>query len=760
MEKLLIVVVTVTLFTGLYHFLFPNLSTHYPGDHHGSAALHQMALPACDRLQDSLSLVAFYQATNGAEWTNAWDLSLPMDTWYGITFNAEGCVVELNLIGNNLSGILPPELGALSNLKKLNVWNHSQITGTIPPELGQLSQLEYLRFSNSGLTGGIPYQLGSLSNLTYLDLSINTLSDTIPRELGELSLLVDLRLENNGLTGNIPPSLGSLSRLQRLKLENNNLTGVLPAALGNLRQLRTLDLSYNDIGGTIPASLGNLLQLGSLGLDDNELTGTIPTELGDLINLSSLLLARNQLEGAIPASLGDLQNLVHLWLFKNQLTGSIPSTLGRLPKVGVIQLNSNQLTGPIPPELGDLQQLVTLQLNDNKLNGTIPSELSRAPRLSNIQLDSNQLEGSIPLELAEKENLRYLLLSDNQLSGTIPAALGALPDLRNLECQNNQFSGCFPPELITLCALGFSEGQYLRGYNFTGNPDLPGGGDFDAFCSAGTGACPACVDLIMPLDGSVDVDPYTTISWTETTGLDGGYMLTIGTNPGGSDLLDHVDVGFTHSYDPGILPAAAVIYLSIEPYNAYGQSLNCPEAAFTTAAMPDCNLPDVAILDDQPLASGFYRAALSISSSALLPSDAVVDFTAGQSILLEAGFQAETGSFFKATIAACDPQVDIKVIPEAAFGTIAASEFLTLEAYPNPFRQATTVRYQLPVTTEVHLMVYDLSGHRQTILLSGEQQEEGFHEMMISTDNWSPGIYTLSIQTKEERSSIRIIMIE
>ncbi len=32
---------------------------------------------------DSLALVALYNATDGANWTNTWNLNDPMSTWYG-----------------------------------------------------------------------------------------------------------------------------------------------------------------------------------------------------------------------------------------------------------------------------------------------------------------------------------------------------------------------------------------------------------------------------------------------------------------------------------------------------------------------------------------------------------------------------------------------------------------------------------------------------------------------------------------------------
>ena len=75
----------------------------------------------CDRIADSLALVALYNETNGPEWTHTWNLKEPMSTWYGIILNSNGCVkcVDLdgrvecggyifNNLGNNLIGQIPP----------------------------------------------------------------------------------------------------------------------------------------------------------------------------------------------------------------------------------------------------------------------------------------------------------------------------------------------------------------------------------------------------------------------------------------------------------------------------------------------------------------------------------------------------------------------------------------------------------------------------------------------------------------------------
>jgi len=75
-------------------------------------------------------------------------------------------VMKIDLIYNNLSGIIPTQFWELINLK-LAFLQLNQLTGSIPPEIGQLINLEWLVLNNNQLTGSIPPEIGQLLNLEY-----------------------------------------------------------------------------------------------------------------------------------------------------------------------------------------------------------------------------------------------------------------------------------------------------------------------------------------------------------------------------------------------------------------------------------------------------------------------------------------------------------------------------------------------------------------------------------------------------------------
>ena len=82
------------------------------------------------------------------------------------------------------------------------------MSGPIPPELGSLSKLIRLGLYDNQLTGGIPSVLSSLPNLELLNLSDNQLTAEIPSELGKLGNLAELYLGGSSqLAGCIPQGL-------------------------------------------------------------------------------------------------------------------------------------------------------------------------------------------------------------------------------------------------------------------------------------------------------------------------------------------------------------------------------------------------------------------------------------------------------------------------------------------------------------------------------------------------------------------------
>ena len=374
-----------------------------------------------------------------------------------MTTDADGGVTGLTLVSNNLTGLIPPELGRLSGLTQLDL-RANNLTGPIPPELGSLSGLTALELGSNDLTGPIPPELGALSRLTVLDLGLNDLTGPVPPELGGLSGLVYLRLRSNDLTGAIPPELGGLSGLRQLGLTSNDLTGAIPPELGSLSGLVALELALNDLTGPIPPELGGLSNLVVLSLSANELTGPLPPELGGLPSLTNAWLDRNELTGPLPPELGGLSRLSRLSLYDNELAGPIPPELGGLSGLTQLYLYNNHLTGPIPPELGALSRLRTLSVVGNRLTGPLPAELGDLTSLSQLHLTNNPgLAGPLPASLTALTRLRELLLNGTDLCALADADfqdwLSRLPLAQVRRCEATRGAGAYLTQAVQSSAF-------------------------------------------------------------------------------------------------------------------------------------------------------------------------------------------------------------------------------------------------------------------------------------------------------------------
>ena len=98
---------------------------------------------------------------------------------------------------------------------------------------------------------------------------------------------------------------------------------------------------------------------------------------------------------------------------------------------------------------------------------------------------------------------------------------------------------------------------------------------------------PSCVTLITPTNGSTGVSVNTDLEWSVATGITSGYTVTVGTTSGGTDIADNENVGLSTTYDLPVLEYATTYYVTIVPFNASGEAINCTEFSFTTGADPN-----------------------------------------------------------------------------------------------------------------------------------------------------------------------------
>ncbi len=106
-----------------------------------------------------------------------------------------------------------------------------------------------------------------------------------------------------------------------------------------------------------------------------------------------------------------------------------------------------------------------------------------------------------------------------------------------------------------------------------------------SFTTESIPTAPNCTQLTTPADGATDVSITTDLNWTAVDNAT-GYYLTIGTTPGGNDILNNFDNGNNTTYTPANnWQENTTYYVTIIPYNTLGSASGCSETSCTTETL-------------------------------------------------------------------------------------------------------------------------------------------------------------------------------
>lgn len=265
------------------------------------------------------------------------------------------------------------------------------LTGILPPELGNLTDLEVIDLTRNYLNGSLPSSLSQLP-LTSLSLLGNRISGPIPREIGDIPTLEGLVLEDNLFSGSLPSNLGNLDRLSRLLLSSNNFTGTIPESFGNLKNLTDFRIDGSSLSGKIPDFIGNWTKLTRLDMQGTSMEGPIPSTISELKDLTDLRITDLSGRSSAVPNLEGMKDMEELVLRNCLLTGSIPTYIGEMKSLKTLDLSFNRLTGQIPQELRSLTKLDYLFLTNNSLTGPVPDWILESDE--NIDLSYNNFTSS------------------------------------------------------------------------------------------------------------------------------------------------------------------------------------------------------------------------------------------------------------------------------------------------------------------------------------------------------------------------------
>ncbi|KAK5841104.1 hypothetical protein PVK06_010012 [Gossypium arboreum] len=405
-----------------------------------------------------------------------WDPNTDCCSWEGVTCDAYGHVIGLDLSYKNLSGSFH-SIFNLHRLRRLNLAGNYFNTTLFSYGFDKLQNLTHLNLSSSCFHGQIPVEISYLTRLVSLDLSNQdscylryyTIIDPYnfmynyyelhpelqqPLKLEKpnfKTLIKNLRFLTELCLDSVDISTQSakwcettslvLSNLRVLSLSSCGLKGPLCSSLSRLSFLSKLILDGNPISYLPPNFLVNSSCLVSLSLSDCNLNGHFPTGILLLPKIQSIDISGNdQLMGQLPEFPAN-NALQSLSLSHTNFSGKLPHSIGNLKFLTYLELSYCNFFGPIPSSIANLSQLVNLYLGGNKLSGSIHYSLFTLPSLKTLYLGENQLVGKIDdFPNAFSSFIEELYIGNNYLIGPIPKSVLQLPWLEWLYIEGNSFS--------------------------------------------------------------------------------------------------------------------------------------------------------------------------------------------------------------------------------------------------------------------------------------------------------------------------------
>jgi hypothetical protein len=87
------------------------------------------------------------------------------------------------------------------------------------------------------------------------------------------------------------------------------------------------------------------------------------------------------------------------------------------------------------------------------------------------------------------------------------------------------------------------------------------------------------------------------------------------------------------------------------------------------------------------------------------------------------------------------------------------NEYTSYQNYPNPFNPVTTIKYDLPNTSDVSLIIYDILGRKVKELVTTKQQA-GRYEVQFAASNLTSGVYIYQLIADKFISSKKMILLK
>ncbi|XP_038059032.1 NACHT, LRR and PYD domains-containing protein 5-like [Patiria miniata] len=374
--------------------------------------------------------------------------------------SAAGRLKKLVLKGDKLHDRKPSQITAVPSLSELHLDECGLTNSDIKPLFSLMSaagSVKTLALKGNNLHGLQPKGITAVSSLTELHLDECGLTKSDIKPLFSLmsaaGSVKTLALKENKLQGLHPEGITAVSSLTELHLDECGLTksDIRPlfSLLAAAGSIETLDLQGNNLHGLQPEGITAVSSLTELHLDDCGLTNS------DIKPLFSLL-----------AAAGSIKTLA---LKGINLHGLHPEEITVVPTLSKLHLHGCGLEnidiGPLFSIMSAAGSVETLVLEGRNLHSLQSGKISAVPCLSQLHLYECDLTNSDILPLFQlisaAGSVQKLILNGNNLQGLQPKEITAVPFLVELhlyDCGLTKID--IQPVFSLLSAAGSQQAAY------------------------------------------------------------------------------------------------------------------------------------------------------------------------------------------------------------------------------------------------------------------------------------------------------------
>ena len=498
------------------------------------------------------------------------------------------------------------------NLEVLYVENASGMSNITLPVTSTLKEINFERLALNTIN------LGSLDGLEFFKIEYNTgtlniLMPNVKNILQEFAIVginvsnfdiiseyISMRVLRLIQTGISTLKLPSTDTFENLQINGHNFTS--PISFANVPNLMTLQIS-DAATAPLEIDIRNNPNLTNISLDRNRMTAIDVTQNSKIVNL---FVTSNNLTTL------DISNCVVLEKLSasgNQLNDvdllqqyhTIRKNNGGLGVSNQLRVSGNNLAGQIPDftELvneGTSNFLFDFASNRFEFGDFENQHTSYVQMRQNGQINLNSYDYAPQKKVNEIEVLTRNVGETVILSTVVSGGQNHYKWYKDgIEITNAPDA----PLLEIVNVSSFDQGVYhceitsdLVPFENTGGPGLNGQNlrlirnDITLIINS---VPPDCTALTLPLNGASQVPVGTDLQWAPSQRAE-GYRLSVGTAPGGTDILDNLDLGTATAYSfSSPLPESTNIFVNITPYNTAGDANACSEESFMTEAISFLN---------------------------------------------------------------------------------------------------------------------------------------------------------------------------